>query len=135
MKWQDREKAKHDTPTRYDVTKDEALKPAKARRSQCAHCVRNMSGEIKRCMASAHPTPPGGCLLWPFRIGRGKYLSKGHPNPSRRQAMHKECLRCMGGSHVAVRECQSTYCPLWTYRHGKGVEDVYGYRLSRPPAK
>lgn len=124
----DHPRSGRDTPTGYDFTKDEALKPAKAIRAQCTHCTCNMPGEVRQCSASAHPTHPGGCYLYPFRMGHGKDLSKGHPDISRRKAMRKECLRCMGGSHVAVNECTSTYCTLWPSRDGKGIEDVHGYR-------
>lgn len=119
---------KHDTPTGYDFTLDEALKPTRAIHTQCMHCTCGMPSEIRKCTASAHPTHPGGCSLWPFRMGHGKDLSKGHPNISRQKAMGKECVRCKGGSCVAVRECTSTYCPLWPYRHGKGIEDARGFR-------
>lgn len=130
----DNKRQNRDTPTGYDFTQDDALKPSKAIRTQCMHCVCDKPSEIRRCTASAHPTDPGGCFLWPFRMGRGKDLSKGHPNISRRKAMRKECLRCMGGSSVAVRECVSTYCPLWPYRHGKGIEDVRGHHRNPCPS-
>jgi hypothetical protein len=102
MNREERKKAKHDTPTGYDFTKDEALKPAKAIHTQCTHCTCGMPSEIRRCTASAHPTHPGACFLWPFRMGHGKDLSRGHPNISRRKAMWKECMRCMGGSRVEL---------------------------------
>lgn len=35
---------------------------------------------------------------------------------SRANAIRRMCLQCMGGSHLAVRECESGGCPLFWFR-------------------
>lgn len=46
------------------------------------------------------------------------------PGPTRAErnpikAIRRHCLRCMGGSAVAVAECVSVECALWPFRTGK----------------
>lgn len=117
----------------FDFSKQPALPPARAVRAKCVECVGGAHSEIKHCSANACPASPHDCSIWPFRMGRGRDLSSGHPNVSRRRAIRNECLRCMGGSSKLVKECSSTRCALWPYRHGRGVDDVRGHRVKCPP--
>jgi len=106
----------HDTPTGYDFEFDDPLTPAAAIRMQCRHCTCNKFIEISLCTAR-----PDKCRLWPYRHGHGREEGRGYPRETRAKAIRRECLYCMGNSRDLVKTCDTTYCPLWPYRLGRGI--------------
>jgi hypothetical protein len=55
---------------------------------------------------------------------RRKYpgLARRADTGSCRAAQRLKCYECMGGSRSDVTGCRNYECPVWPYRHGRGVE-------------
>lgn len=40
------------------------------------------------------------------------------------ECIRLQCLECMGGSYLFVRECETYGCSLWSFRMGDGKPEV-----------
>lgn len=110
---------KRETVTGYDFRFDPPLPKEEAIRKQCLHCVGDDKNEVKHCTGT-------DCWLWGWRTGRldkserNRNLDEeGHVRFPRIKCIRFECVKCMGCSSVAVRDCESSHCFLWPYRMGR----------------
>jgi hypothetical protein len=127
----------HDASKQYDFRVDAPLRPARAIRARCLHCVGNEWGEVRNCTATEKD-----CHLWPYRMGAGRDGSRPFRRRSRLKTIRDECMHCMGGCVRApgvhnpaaglVRECDAFHCPLWPWRTGHRPRKEEKAASSRP---
>lgn len=84
------------------------LTPGQAVRKHCLACV-GSAAEVRTCGGEKLLVTGEPCNLFPYRMGKGRPSVK---------IIRRECLFCMGGSRVLVRECKTETCNLHPFRLG-----------------
>jgi hypothetical protein len=90
-----------------NIASKKNLTPVQAIHKVCVDCVGNPLA-VKNCQGDGQLDGP--CLLFPYRLGKGRPSVK---------LIRKNCIYCMGGDEKLVRECHSSACPFHCYRMGK----------------
>ena len=94
--------------------------PSKSVREFCKQCVSSkFANVIKDCGGEMVLATKKPCALLKYRL-KGRATVK---------AIRRNCVECMGGSFVAVEDCQTSDCPLYVFRMGRNP-----FRISRKSA-